>query len=105
MANTLGKYGLGYTSREANKDAWIKRGFLKTGRTYYLVILVCVDYTMVLSKDTSIVINYLSNIYVLKEGIMGPSDQYLGANSKNVQTSNGSVMWVTHSADYCKAAI
>ena len=36
---------------------------------------------------------------------MGPPDRYLGANIEKAQNENDSVMWATHSADYCKADI
>ena len=62
LANTLGKDGLVYTSSEAKKDVWIKREVFPNGKTYYSMILVYVDETMVVSKDTSTDINYLENI-------------------------------------------
>ena len=36
---------------------------------------------------------------------MVPPDRYLGANIEKVQTANGSIMWATYSADYCKTDI
>jgi hypothetical protein len=58
-----------------------------------------------LHKDTSVVIDALASICVMKEGSMGPPDRYLGANIDKVQTQDGKVMWTMHSGDYCKAAI
>ena len=69
------------------------------------MILVYVDYIMVVSKNTSTSVDYLANVYFLKEGSMVTHKQYIGTNIKKVQNENGSVMLSTHSADYCKADI
>ena len=79
--NKLGKYGLWYTPSEADKENWIKREVLTNRKTYYSMILVYVDDILVVSKDTSTAIDYLANIYVLKEESIGTPYCYLGANN------------------------
>ena len=69
------------------------------------MIIVYANKILVVSKDTSTAIYYLEKSYVLIDGSMGPPEQYLVANIKKAQTANGSIMWETHSADHCKAAI
>ena len=58
----LSKDGLGYTASKSDKDVRIKREVFPNGKTYYSMILVYVDETMVVSKDTSTDINYLETI-------------------------------------------
>lgn len=86
LAETLGKDGLGYTSTAADKDVWIKKEVLPDGKEYYSMVLVYVDDILCIYKDTSVVIDALASIYVMKEGSMGPPDRYLGANIEKVQT-------------------
>ena len=105
MADTLGNDDLGYPSRKSDKDVWIKREVLLIRKMYYLMTLVYVDGIMVVSKDTSTAIDYLANIHVLREGIIGPPDWYLGTNIDRVKNANGRIMEAMNSVDYCKVAI
>ena len=57
------------------------------------MILIYVDDILVLLKETSTAIDYFSNIYILKEWCMEPTNRYLGANTKKVQTANGRDYW------------
>ena len=54
------------------------------------MMIVYLDAILVVLKDTSTVINYFENIYVFKEGRMGPPNRYLGANTEKVHAANGS---------------
>ena len=69
------------------------------------MVLVYIDAILCINKDTSVVIDYMASIYVMKQGSMGPSDRYLGANIENLQTQYGKVMWAIHRRDYCKVVI
>ena len=48
------------------------------------MVLVYIDDILCIHKDTSVVIDSLSSIYVMKQGSMGPPDRYLGANVDKV---------------------
>ena len=45
----------------------------------------------------SVVIDSLEIIYVMKQGSMGLTDRYLGANIEKVQTQDGKVVWSYYS--------
>ena len=90
LANTLGKYGLGYKPSKYNKEVWIKREFLPNRKIYYSIVLIYGNVILFFLKGTSTAISYLENIYVLKEGILGPPYRYLSAIIEKVKTANGS---------------
>ena len=97
----LGKDGLGYTSTSADKDIWVNMDILLYGKEYYSMVLVYVDDILCIHKDTSVIIDALESIYVMKQRSMGPLDRYLEANIENMKVQDGKVMWATHSRDYC----
>ena len=69
------------------------------------MVLVYVDDILCIHKDTSVIIDALESIYVMREGSMGPSYRYLGAKIERVQKQDGKVMWETHMKDHFKVAI
>jgi len=107
LAESLGKDGLGYMSSAADKDLWIEKEVLLDGKKYYSMVLVYVDDILCsIHKETSVVIDTLASIYVIKKGSIGPPHHFLGKKIEKVQTQvvvKG--IWATHSGDYCKAAI
>ena len=105
MVQALGKDGHGYTYTAVEKDVCIKKEVLPGGKDYYSMVLVYVDDILCIHKDTSFVIDSLANIYVMKEGSIGPSDRYLGVKMEKVQTQGSKVIWETRSGDYFKAEI
>ena len=90
LSDTLGKYGLGYKPSKYNKEVWIKREFLPNRKIYYSIVLIYGNVILFFFKGTSTAISYLENIYVLKEGILGPPYRYLSAIIEKVKTANGS---------------
>ena len=69
------------------------------------MVLVYDDDILCTHKDKLVVIDSLTSIYMMKQGIMGPPYHYLGSNIKKVQTQEGKDLWATHRGDYCEAVI
>ena len=78
LAETLGKDGLVSTSTDEYKDVWIKMDVLPDGKEYYSMALVYIDNIFFIHKDTSVIIDALEIVYVMKQGSMVPPDRYLG---------------------------
>ena len=105
LAEIVGKDGIGCISTSKDNYVWIMREVLPYRKDYYSIILVYVDDIFYIHKDTSVVVDALASINVMKQGRMGPPDRYLGDNTKKVQTQEGNVMWATNRGDYCKSEI
>ena len=69
------------------------------------MVLVYDDDILCTHKDKLVVIDSLTSIYIMKQGIMGPPYHYLGSNIDKVQTQEGKDLWATHRGDYCEAVI
>ena len=82
FVETLGKYGLGYTSTAAYKDVWIKREVLLDREEYQYMVLVYVGDILCIHKDTLVIIDALTSICVIgKHGTAGP---LLGSKHRDV---------------------
>ena len=64
-----------------------------------------VDDILCIYKDTTVLIDALASINVMKQGSMGLTDHYLGASIEKVKMQDDKVMWETHSGDCCKVEI
>jgi hypothetical protein len=91
---------MGYKSMLADADVWIKRAVKLNGYEYYEMILVYVDDIMVISHDTAVVMERLSELYRLKPESIGPPNRYLGANLEKVQLDDGRDVWSMSAKEY-----
>jgi acyl-CoA thioesterase len=57
---------IGNTHTAADKDVWIKKEVLPDAKEYYSMVLVYIGDILCIHKDTSVVIDALASIYVMK---------------------------------------
>ena len=69
------------------------------------MVLVYVDYIFCIHKDTLVVNDAITIIYVIKQGSMGPLTHYLGESSRRCRRSMIMLCGRPHSGYHCKAAI
>ena len=63
------------------KDAWMKtKTKPQTGKYYYTYVLLYTYDLLHIHHDTEIFIYDLKVVFMLKDGILGPQTQYLGAD-------------------------
>ena len=91
---------LKFTSSQADPDVW-----LRSSGTYYDVILVYVNNTLIFAKNPKSTMDELGKLYELKPESVKVPDIYLGANMEKVQLPDGKVEWAMGSRSYVKNAI
>jgi hypothetical protein len=74
---------LGFTSCKADPDVWIRENSDHTGAEFYEYVLIYTDDIFSIGKDPSAILSRLSKYFTLKEGSVGPPDQYLGAKIRS----------------------
>jgi len=96
---------LGYESTKADPDVWIRAAVKPDGFEYYEMLLVYVDDILVIAFDPKLTMDAIGKLYRLKEGSVGPPEQYLGANIKRVQLPNGTMAWRIGADEYVNNAL
>jgi hypothetical protein len=86
-------------------DVWLRSATKPDGLEYYEMVLVYVDDILVVSHDTKLVMEKLSEIYQLKKGSVGPPTQYLGATIGKHQLPDGREVWSMSAEEYIDNAI
>jgi hypothetical protein len=66
----------------ADPDVWMRTAVKPNGDKYYEYILVYVDDLLILSHETSTIVNAIKKLYRLKDDVIGPPKTYLGAQVK-----------------------
>ena len=73
---------LNFVPTKADPDVYIRPAYDKNGNKYYEMILVYVDDLLVLSHDTTTILDHIGLTYRLKKDSRGPPKRYLGGNIK-----------------------
>jgi hypothetical protein len=60
-------------------DVWIRAAVKPDGFEYYEMLLVYVDDISVIAFDPKLTMDAIGKLYRLKEGLVGPPEQYFGA--------------------------
>ena len=89
----------------ADPKVWIREAMRPDGYDYYEMILVYVDAIMIVSHLCDELARQIGDFYKIKEGSQGPPTLYLGADTENIQTKDGSDRWTTSSTSYITNAI
>ena len=69
------------------------------------MLLVCVDDILVIAFDPKLTMDAIGKLYRLKEGSVGPPEQYLGANIKRLQLADGTMAWSIGADNYVNNAL
>jgi len=69
------------------------------------MLLVYVDDISVIAFDPKLTMDAIGKLYRLKEGLVGPPEQYLGANIKCVQLPDGTMAWSICANEYVDNAL
>ena len=64
-----------------------------------------VDNILVIAFYPKLTMNAIGKLYRLKEGSVGPPEQYLGANIKRVQLPDGTMAWSIDADKYVDNAL
>jgi hypothetical protein len=96
---------LGYESTKADRDVGICTAVKPDGFEYYEMLLVYVDNILFVAFDPKLTMDAIGKLYRLKEGSVGPPEQYLGANIKRVQLPNATMAWSIGADKYVNNAL
>jgi hypothetical protein len=64
-----------------------------------------VDDILVIAFDPKLTMDAIGKLYRLKEGSVGPPEQYLGANIKRLQLADGTMAWSIGADNYVNNAL
>jgi hypothetical protein len=103
MAATL--RDAGYQSCYADPDVWMKKNTKPNGFKYWEYVLCYVDDVLVVSHEPQSVMDYLNSRYTMKEGSVKEPDEYLGAQVRKHEFSDGRKAWAMSSDLYVKRAV
>ena len=99
----------GFQSCLADPDVWMKPRVKPNGGKYWEYVLCYVDDILVISLDTQLTMDMLSEIYTLKAGSVKEPDQYLGAEIRKLQIEDyddpTKIRWGMSSDLYVKRAV
>ena len=88
----------------ADQDVYRREACKPNGDKYYEYILVYVDDILIVSHDPEPILEELKALYELKEGSIGPPNQYLGAQISQVEGADGGLKWAMSSEKYATEA-
>ena len=91
LAQTL--RDIGYVSSKADPDVWLQAETKPDDTEYYAYVHVYVDDVLYLHDEPDTFMNRLPEVYSIKDGSVGETDRYLGANIEKLQLDDGSVAW------------
>jgi hypothetical protein len=91
----------------ADPDVWMRAAVKPNGDKYYEYILVYVDNLLILSHETSTIVNAIKKLYCLKDDVIGPPKTYLGAQVKQTALpfDTSKMQWAVSAEQYIKNAI
>jgi hypothetical protein len=69
------------------------------------MLLVYVDDILVVTFDPKLTMDAIGKLYRLKEGLVGPPEQYLGANIKRVELPDATMAWSIGAEKYVDNAL
>jgi hypothetical protein len=95
----------GYESCKADPDVWMKKQVKPSGEKYWAYVLCYVDDILVISHNPKETMDYLSDIYTLKEGSVKEPDLYLGNQVKKWDLDGERTCWAMSSDLYVKRAV
>jgi hypothetical protein len=95
---------MGFRNTYADPDFWICPATY-SGFDYYEMILVYVDDTLCISKQTASIMKHIASIYHLKDDSIGEPKRYLGANIGTWVLGDGRQVWSMLAASYIQSAV
>jgi hypothetical protein len=98
-----GTYGV--KSCKADPDVWIGENNDHTGAEFYEYVLIYTDDILAIRKDTSAILSRLNKFVTLKEGSVGPPDQYLGPKIRSSIGVDSKELWTQSSSEYVQEAV
>jgi len=97
---------IGYHPCLADPDVWMKREIHpKSGNPYYAYILLYVDDVLCMHHNAEGEIRRLDHYFMMKPGLIGDPNLYLGAKLKKTRMPNGVMAWGMSSSKYVQQAI
>jgi hypothetical protein len=97
---------LGWKSRHADRDLWIKAGMHPDdGMLYWACMLIYVDAILCVYCDPGVPLGKLDEYFKIKEGSIQVPNFYLGVKLKWTVLSNGAVAWGMISRKYVQSAV
>jgi hypothetical protein len=91
----------------ADPDVWMRTAVKPNGDKYYEYILVYVDDLLILSHETSTIVNAIKKLYRLKDDVIGPPKTYLGEQVKQTTLpyDTSKTQWAASAEQYIKNAV
>jgi hypothetical protein len=96
---------MGLRSCRADPDVWIRENNDHTGAEFYEYVLIYIDDILAIGKDPSTILRRLNKYFTLKEGSVGPPDQYLGAKIRPSIGVDGKKFGTQSSSGYVQEAV
>jgi hypothetical protein len=91
----------------ADPDVWMQAATKPDGSKYYEYILVYVDDLLIISHQTTMIVNAIKKLYRLKDDVIGPPKTYLGAQVKQISLpyDTSKTQWAVSAEQYIKNAV